>query len=74
MTDRAVERAVVGAGQHRDLETNLRDPEHRERSGPGSLSALRQALTRSGDQSDWSGVTPCAGATAFTAAKRSRSW
>ena len=31
VTDRAVERAVVGARQHRHFELNLRDPKHGER-------------------------------------------
>ena len=33
VTDGAVERSVVGARQHRHLESNLRDSEHRERGG-----------------------------------------
>jgi hypothetical protein len=40
-------------------------------TGTGSLSALRQALTRFGDQRDWFGVPAC-GATDVSAAKRSR--
>jgi hypothetical protein len=33
MTDGTVEDAVVGAGEHGHFESNLRDPEHRERRG-----------------------------------------
>ena len=33
VTDGAVERSVIGARQHRDFESNLRDPQHRERRG-----------------------------------------
>src|SRR6185295_3247349 len=41
--------------------------------GTGSLDALSQALTRTGDHSDWSGVAGC-GASTRSAAKRSKSW
>ena len=45
VTDPAVERPVVGARQHRHLQANLRDSEHRERRG----GRLAQRLTPSVD-------------------------
>ena len=60
VTDGAVERAVVGAGEHGHFESNFRDSEHREWRGAGSLDALRQALAPNRGPSDWSGVPGCA--------------
>ena len=56
VADRPAERAVVRARQHRHFESNLRDPEHRERRRGRCVVALRHALTRMGDQSDWSSL------------------
>ena len=54
--DGAVERAVVGARQHRHLESNLRDSEHGERMRRRFESRLLPgADTPLGAHRDWSG-------------------
>jgi hypothetical protein len=70
VTDGAIERAVVGAGQHRHLESNLGDSEHGERSRSRFEKRLTPGNDVSSNQRDWSGVPPSPVANR-SAAKRS---